>query len=36
MGSLYGLALAIYVGAWFVRRSQGTSLDMVYGEIPAE
>ncbi len=35
MGSLYGLAIAIYVGAWFVRRSQGTRLDMVYGEIPA-
>jgi APA family basic amino acid/polyamine antiporter len=36
MGSLYVLALAIYFGAWLYRRSQGTSLGMVYGEIPAE
>ena len=36
MGVLYVIALAIYAVSWFVRRSQGTSLAMVHGEIPAE
>ena len=36
LGSLYVLALAIYGVSWFVRRSQGTDLGMVHGEIPAE
>ena len=36
MGSLYVLALAIYVGSRVVRRRQGMDLSMVYGEIPAE
>ncbi len=36
LGTLYGLALVIYAVSWFVRRSQGTSLKMVHGEIPAE
>jgi basic amino acid/polyamine antiporter, APA family len=36
MGSLYVLALAIYVGSRLVRRQQGMDLSMVYGEIPAE
>jgi APA family basic amino acid/polyamine antiporter len=36
MAVLYGIAIAIYVGSWFYRRSQGVDLGMVYGEIPAE
>jgi APA family basic amino acid/polyamine antiporter len=36
MGGLYLLAIAIYVGSKFYRRSQGMDLNMVYGEIPAE
>ncbi len=36
MGCLYGVALAIYVGSWIVRRRQGMDLGMVYNEIPAE
>ena len=34
--SLYGLALAIYLGSRFVRRSQGIDMKMVHSEIPAE
>jgi hypothetical protein len=36
MGSLYALAIAIYVGSRIYRRRQGMDLKMVYGEIPAE
>ena len=36
MAVLYGIAIAIYVGSWLYRRSQGLNLKMVYGEIPAE
>lgn len=36
MGSMYGLAIVLYVGAKLVRRSQGIDLNMVYGEIPVE
>lgn len=36
MLAMYGLALAIYVGARAYRRSRGVSLDMLYKEIPAE
>ena len=36
MACLYGVALAIYVGSWIVRRRQGMDLGMVYNEIPAE
>lgn len=36
MGSLYVLALAIFVGSRIIRRRQGMDLKMAYGEIPAE
>jgi hypothetical protein len=36
MGSMYGLAIVLYVGAKLVRRAQGINLNMVYGEIPVE
>ena len=36
LGSLYGLALLIYLGSRFVRRSQGIDMRMVHSEIPAE
>ena len=36
MACLYGVALAIYVISWAVRRRQGMDLSMVYNEIPAE
>jgi amino acid transporter len=36
MGSLYVLAIAIFVGSRLYRRSQGMDLSMAYGEIPAE
>jgi hypothetical protein len=36
MFALYGLALAIYLGSRFVRRSQGIDMKMVHSEIPAE
>jgi len=36
MGAMYALAIVIYVIAKLVRRRQGISLKMVYGEIPAE
>jgi APA family basic amino acid/polyamine antiporter len=36
MGCLYGVALAIYLGSWIVRRRQGMDLGMVYNEIPSE
>jgi basic amino acid/polyamine antiporter, APA family len=36
MGGMYALAIAIYVGSRFYRRSQGMDLKMVYDEIPAE
>jgi hypothetical protein len=36
MGSLYVLALAIFVGSRIIRRRQGMDLSMAYGEIPAE
>jgi amino acid transporter len=36
MGCLYGVAIAIYLGSWIVRRRQGMDLGMVYNEIPAE
>jgi APA family basic amino acid/polyamine antiporter len=36
MGGMYVLAIVIYVGSKFYRRSQGMDLNMVYGEIPAE
>jgi APA family basic amino acid/polyamine antiporter len=36
MAVLYGVAIAIYVGSWLYRRSQGVDLRMVYDEIPAE
>jgi basic amino acid/polyamine antiporter, APA family len=36
MACLYGVALAIYLISWVVRRRQGMDLSMVYNEIPAE
>jgi basic amino acid/polyamine antiporter, APA family len=36
MFALYGLALAIYLGSRFIRRSQGIDMKMVHSEIPAE
>ena len=36
MGSLYVLAIAIFVGSRIYRRRQGMDLSMAYGEIPAE
>jgi len=36
MGSMYVLAIVIYVIAWFVRRNQGIDLKAVYTEIPVE
>jgi basic amino acid/polyamine antiporter, APA family len=36
MGSLYVLALAIYVGSRLLRRRQGIDMAMVHKEIPAE
>jgi basic amino acid/polyamine antiporter, APA family len=36
MFALYGIAALIYAASWFYRRGQGTSLKMVYDEIPAE
>jgi basic amino acid/polyamine antiporter, APA family len=36
MASMYGLALVIYVVAWFVRRSQGINLSAIHREIPVE
>ena len=36
MAVLYGVAIAVYAVSWLYRRSQGLSLKMVYGEIPAE
>jgi basic amino acid/polyamine antiporter, APA family len=33
---LYGIALGIYLGSRFVRRSQGIDMKMVHSEIPAE
>jgi amino acid transporter len=36
MGIMYGLALLIYVIAWFYRRSQGIDLKNVYQEIPVD
>jgi amino acid permease len=36
MLAMYGMAMIIYVGARFYRRSRGVDLDMLYKEIPAE
>jgi basic amino acid/polyamine antiporter, APA family len=36
MFALYGLAIAIYLGSRFVRRSQGIDMKMVHSQIPAE
>ncbi len=36
MASMYGLALVIYIVAWFVRRSQGINLSAIHREIPVE
>jgi basic amino acid/polyamine antiporter, APA family len=36
MGCLYAVALLIYLGSRFVRRSQGIDMRMVHSEIPAE
>jgi APA family basic amino acid/polyamine antiporter len=36
MGTMYGMAIVLYVGAKLVRRAQGINLNMVYGEIPVE
>jgi amino acid transporter len=36
MAAMYGLALVIYVVAWFVRRSQGINLSAIHREIPVE
>jgi hypothetical protein len=33
---MYGLALVIYIVAWFVRRSQGINLSAIHREIPVE
>ncbi|MDX1615252.1 MAG: APC family permease, partial [Candidatus Promineifilaceae bacterium] len=36
MLAMYGVAVLIYLGARYYRRSRGIDLDMVYQEIPAE
>jgi APA family basic amino acid/polyamine antiporter len=36
MGIMYGLAIVIYVVAYFVRRAQGINLKAIYEEIPVE
>jgi amino acid transporter len=36
MGCLYAVALLIYLGSRFVRRSQGIDMGMVHSEIPVE
>ena len=36
MAAMYGLAIVIYVVAWFVRRSQGINLSAIHREIPVE
>jgi len=36
MGSLYALAIAIYIGSRIYRRSQGIDMRMVHSEIPVE
>ncbi|MBI3361507.1 MAG: APC family permease, partial [Chloroflexi bacterium] len=36
MGAMYVLALIIYLGAWYYRKSHGVDLSMVYKEIPVE
>jgi amino acid transporter len=36
MAAMYGLALLIYIVAWFVRRSQGINLSAIHREIPVE
>jgi hypothetical protein len=36
MGSMYGLALVIYVVALVVRRRQGINLSAIHKEIPVE
>ncbi|HYZ14486.1 MAG TPA: APC family permease [Actinomycetota bacterium] len=36
MAAMYGLAIVIYVIAWFVRRSQGINLSAIHREIPVE
>jgi amino acid transporter len=36
MAIMYGLALVIYLVAYFVRRSQGINLKSIYEEIPVE
>jgi basic amino acid/polyamine antiporter, APA family len=36
MGVMYGMALVIYLIAWFYRRSQGIDLKNVYQEIPVD
>jgi basic amino acid/polyamine antiporter, APA family len=36
LGSLYVLALVIYVASWFYRRAQGIDMARVHSEIPAE
>jgi hypothetical protein len=36
MGSMYGLALIVYLVAKFYRKSQGIDLKAIYQEIPVE
>jgi amino acid transporter len=36
MLGMYALALIIYLGAWFYRRSQGINLSSIYKEIPVD
>jgi basic amino acid/polyamine antiporter, APA family len=36
MAAMYGLAIVIYIVAWFVRRSQGINLSAIHREIPVE
>jgi amino acid transporter len=36
LGVVYGAAAVLYIGARFVRRSQGIDLDAIHSEIPAE
>jgi len=36
LGVVYGAAALLYIGARFVRRSQGVDLDAIHSEIPAE
>lgn len=36
MLAMYGIAMIIYVGARYYRRTRGVNLDMLYKEIPAE